>query len=139
MVRKAAKTNRALEPVDIHGNWSVEALRFEEPEVRFGLTEGRSEFKIDKKGSKHVLIKKENVGWNGNRTTIPLKEIKNTKKDERLFNANLRLRAEVTFNGAEYHVLFGSNNNGKSLIVKVEGFDLVKQPGGTGTGVRGGG
>ena len=139
MVKKVATTNKALEPVDILGNWSIETLEFEDAEVRFGLTEGRSEFKIDRKGSKHVLIKKKNVGWNGSKTTIPLTEIKNIKKEKRLLNANLRLRAEVTFNGDDYHVLFGSDDNGESLLVKVEGFNPVIQPGGIGTGVRGGG
>jgi hypothetical protein len=136
--KKAATTNRALQPVDIHGNWSVEALNFEEPEVPFGLREGRSEFTIDKEGSKHVLIKKKTVGWNGSKTTIPLTEIKNSKKEEALFNANLRLKATVTFDGDEYLVAFGSNDRGESLIVKVKG-DPATQPGGTGTGIRGGG
>ena len=139
MAETAATTNKALEPVDILGNWSVKGLKFEAPGVPFGLTKGKSEFKIDKKGSKHVLIKKENVGWNGNKTTIPLTEIKKTGEDKKLFNLNLRLKGKVTFNGAKYLVGFGSNDNGKSLIVKAAGFDIVKQPGGTGTGVRGGG
>ena len=47
--------------------------RSQEP---FGLKKGKSKFKIRNKGSKHVLTKKRNVGWNEkDRRQIPLTKI----------------------------------------------------------------
>jgi hypothetical protein len=55
----------------------------------------------------------------------------------RAFQANFRLEAPFTFNGDEYEVFFGSDDNGVSLKIEVEG-DIQNNPGGTSTARRGG-
>jgi hypothetical protein len=126
-----------LEPIDLYGNWKVTKLQFQPPAKPFGLKKGASKFKIKNKASKHVLIKKKSVGWNGAKTEIPLQEV--TSSEPVLFNANLRLKAIIKFKGVRYEVSFGSDDNGVSLKIQIVPVDyLAGIPGGTGTAGRGG-
>lgn len=128
-----------LEPIDLYGNWKVTKLLFQPPATPYGLKKNKSKFKIKNKASKHILVKKKDIGWNGNDTDIPLTEV--TSAEPVLFNANLRLKGVITFKGAKYEVAFGSNDNGVTLQIQVvpkgQGY-AVGFPGGTGTAGRGG-
>ena len=126
-----------FEPIDIYGNWKVTDIKLQPPPTPFGIEKGKSKFKIRNKGSKHVLIKKKNVGWNGAATEIALTEV--TSALAPLFNANFRLRAIVTFKGYKYEVAFGSDDNGEQLEIQVLPFkDDDPITGGSGTAGRGG-
>ena len=104
---------------------------------RTGSKKGVSKFKIRNKASKHVLIKKKSIGWNAEKAEIPLTEV--TSSEPVLFNANLRLKAIITFEGAKYEVSFGSDDNGVTLKIQIVPVDYLSGiPGGTGTAGRGG-
>ena len=112
-------------------------MTFEEPVARFGLTTGKSTFKIINKGIEHVLIKKKNVGWNGSKKEIPLTEI--ARSERRCSTRTSGSKPRSTFEGNEYVVSFGSDNNGLSLKIQAVGEELQTNPGGTGDCAGGGG
>lgn len=135
MIVKRKRTNNALEPIDIYGNWKIRRVKFERPKKPYGLRMG-SKFKIMNIGSEHVLVKKSGVGWDGPRE-IPLTVVE--KSNKRLFKANLRLTGDVTFRGDLYEASFGSQDSGKSLKVQVVSKHHPQtEPGGTSTAGRGG-
>jgi hypothetical protein len=107
-----AKKKHNLEPIDIYGNWKVTRLRFPRT-IKHGLKEGASTFKIRNNGSRHVLIKKEGVPWNGDKTEIPLSSV---PKDLLVHTLGFRLQATVRSGNQTLLVLFGSRNSGESLL-----------------------
>ena len=129
-------SNVVLEPIDLYGNWKVTQLRDRPPRRPFGLKKGKSKFKIRHKGSRHVLIKKRSVGWNGKKTEILLTEV--TSDQVAPFAAGLRLKARVTFRKRKYDVSFGSNDNGEHLQIEVVEVGGGPITGGSGTAGRGG-
>jgi hypothetical protein len=117
-----AKKKHDLEPIDIYGNWKVTRLRFPRT-IKHGLTEGVSTFKIRNKGARHVLIKKEGVPWNGDKTEIPLFSV---PKKLLAHTLGFRLQATVKSGNQTLVVLFGSKDSGESLR-----FDIRKMLQGT--------
>lgn len=128
-----------LEPIDIYGNWTVTEVNDTPPQGEpFGLKQG-SKFKIRNKGSKHVLIKKERVEWNGNQAEIPLTAVTQARHGM-LFNSGKRLKAIVKFNGngRRFEVSFSSKDNGVSLEIEAVSVAGGAITGGSGTAGRGG-
>jgi hypothetical protein len=108
-----------LEPIDIYGNWRVRTLRIQRS-IDHGLKVGMSKFRIRNKASRHVLVKKAHVAWNGRANEIPLQVVKRTGKDRANYAAGRRLKASVTSPTQRLTVFFGSPDDGKSLRFQVE-------------------
>ena len=138
--RQTATTDKAWSRSTSYGNWKVTDLRSSHRSIPFGHREGKIEVQDQEEAieARPRSRRRTSVGREL-RPRFALTEVASTGTEASAVQrrtSGSKPRSPST--AVKYHVSFGSNDNGESLKIQVVS-DSNGSPGGTGTGVRGGG